>query len=95
MIALSVMISMLSRSAAQHGKHIGNIRSFFTSYYMGELMRNLKITVVVDRDLRAVLEAGAEREGRSVSNYSYRLLDRAAREAVRAQPVEQQPTAAA
>jgi hypothetical protein len=59
-------------------------------------MRNLKITVVVDADLRAVLEAGAEREGRSVSNYSYRLLDRAARAVVRAdEQVEQrEPTAA-
>jgi hypothetical protein len=59
-------------------------------------MRNLKITVIVDRDLRGLLEAGAEREGRSVSNYSYRLLDRAAREAVRAdEQVEQREPEAA
>jgi hypothetical protein len=51
-------------------------------------MRNLKLTVVVDPDLRAVLEAGAEREGRSVSNYTRRLIDRAAREAERAELVE-------
>jgi hypothetical protein len=62
---------------------------------MGELMRNLKLTVIVDPDLRGILEAGAEREGRSVSNYTRRLIDRAAREAVRAEPVEQrEPTVA-
>jgi hypothetical protein len=53
-------------------------------------MRNLKLTVVVDAALRELLEEGAEREGRSVSNFSRRLLDRAAREAMRAELVEQQ-----
>ena len=42
-------------------------------------MRGLKITVVIDAKLRCLLEEGAEREGRSLSNHSYRLLDRAAR----------------
>ena len=62
---------------------------------MGELMRNLKLTVIVDPDLRGILEAGAEREGRSISNYTRRLIDRAAREAVRAEPIEQRETTAA
>jgi hypothetical protein len=48
-------------------------------------MRNLKLTVVVDAALRELLEEGAEREGRSVSNYTRRLIDRAAREAVRSE----------
>jgi hypothetical protein len=59
-------------------------------------MRNLKLTLTVDAALRELLEEGAEREGRSISNYTRRLIDRAAREAVRVEPVEQQwPTVAA
>jgi hypothetical protein len=52
-------------------------------------MRNRKLTLTVDPDLRAVLEAGAEREGRSISNYTRRLIDRAAREQARAELAEQ------
>jgi hypothetical protein len=52
-------------------------------------MRNLKLTLTVDAALRELLEEGAEREGRSISNYTRRLIDRAAREAVRAGLVEQ------
>jgi hypothetical protein len=45
-------------------------------------MRNLKLTLTVDAELREILEEGAARDKRSVSNHSYRLLDRAAREEV-------------
>jgi len=58
-------------------------------------MRNLKLTLTVDAALRELLEEGAEREGRSISNYTRRLIDRAAREAVRIEPVEQRQGAAA
>jgi hypothetical protein len=54
-------------------------------------MRNLKLTLTVDAALRELLEEGAEREGRSISNYTRRLIDRAAREAVRIEQAEQQP----
>ena len=58
-------------------------------------MRNIKLTLTVDAALRELLEEGAEREGRSISNYTRRLIDRAAREAVRIEPVEQRQGAAA
>jgi hypothetical protein len=59
-------------------------------------MRNLRLTVVVDAALRELLEEGAAREQRSISNHSYRLLGRAAREeAARAELVEQEPPWAA
>jgi hypothetical protein len=58
-------------------------------------MRNLKLTLTVDSALRELLEEGAEREGRSVSNFSRRLLDRAARDAARGEQVEPRQTAAA
>jgi hypothetical protein len=58
-------------------------------------MRNIKLTLTVDRELRGILEEGAAAEGRSISNFSRRLLDRAAREVVvRAEQVEQRQTAA-
>ena len=53
-------------------------------------MRNLKLTLTVDAALRELPEEGAEREGRPLANYARRLLDRAAREEVRAELVEQQ-----
>jgi hypothetical protein len=62
---------------------------------MGERMRNLKLTLTVDAELRGILEEGAEREGRSISNVTRRLLDRAAREVVRAQRLEPQQEVAA
>ena len=58
-------------------------------------MRNLKLTLTVDPELRGILEEGAEREGRSISNVTRRLLDRAAREVVRAQRLEPQQEVAA
>jgi hypothetical protein len=58
-------------------------------------MRNLKLTLTVDAELRGILEEGAEREGRSISNYTRRLIDRAAREALRLEQAEQWPTVAA
>jgi hypothetical protein len=63
-------------------------------------VRNLKLTVIIDAELRGILAEGAEREGRSISSFSRRLLDRAAREtAVRAwqteQPVPSQRSSAA
>jgi hypothetical protein len=58
-------------------------------------MRHLKLTLTLPATLRELLEEGAEREGRSVSNYTRRLIDRAARADVRAQPGEQQPPWAA
>jgi hypothetical protein len=56
-------------------------------------MRNIKLTLTVDPDLRGVLEAGAEREGRSISNYTRRLIERAAAEEVarQAQVAEARP----
>jgi hypothetical protein len=69
----------------------------------GEHMRkNLKLTVVVGPELHRLIDAGAERQRRSRSNYAGLLLDRAVREdaAQVEQPpsfdsgVEQQPTAA-
>jgi hypothetical protein len=51
-------------------------------------MRNSKLTVVVDAALRELLEEGAAREQRSVSNFSRLLLDKAAREAVRLEQAE-------
>jgi hypothetical protein len=59
-------------------------------------MRKLKLTLTVDADLHELLEEGATRDKRSLSNHSYRLLDRAARAeaaAARANAVEQRPTA--
>jgi hypothetical protein len=58
-------------------------------------MRSLKLSLTVDAALRELLEEGAAREQRSVSNFSRRLLDRAAREAVQPRPAEQRPTVAA
>jgi hypothetical protein len=58
-------------------------------------MRNIKLTLTVDAALRELLEEGAAREQRSISNYTRRLIDRAAREDVRAQPGEQEPPWAA
>jgi hypothetical protein len=58
-------------------------------------MRNLKLTLTVDPELRGILEEGAVREGRSISNFSRRLLDRAVREVVRTEQVEPRQGAAA
>jgi hypothetical protein len=52
-------------------------------------MRNIKLTLTVDAALRELLEEGAAREQRSISNFSRKLLDKAAREAVRPELVEQ------
>jgi hypothetical protein len=43
-------------------------------------MRNLKLTVVVPPELHRLIDVGAERQGRSRSNYAGRLLDRAVRQ---------------
>jgi len=58
-------------------------------------MRKQQITVSLDKELRILLTANAEREGRSLANYARLLLDRAAREAARAQQVESRQGAAA
>jgi hypothetical protein len=43
-------------------------------------MRKLKLTLTVDADLHGLLEKGAARDKRSLSNHAYRLLDHAVRE---------------
>jgi len=58
-------------------------------------MRKQQITASLDKELRILLTANAEREGRSLANYARLLLDRAAREAARAQQVESRQGAAA
>ena len=59
-------------------------------------MKGLKLTLTVDPKLRGVLEEGAAREQRSISNYTRRLIERGAREeAARAELVEQEPPWAA
>ena len=58
-------------------------------------MRKQQITASLDKELRILLTANAEREGRSLANYARLLLDRAAREAARAQQVESRQGGAA
>jgi hypothetical protein len=58
-------------------------------------MRNIKLTLTVDAELRGILEEGAEREGRSISNYTRRLIERGAREAAQAEQVQPRQVEAA
>jgi hypothetical protein len=53
-----------------------------------------KITLTVGDDLRDLLEERARAEGRPLANYARWLLERGAREAMRAEQVEQRPAAA-
>jgi hypothetical protein len=60
----------------------------------GEHMVRNRLTVNLDDELRSILQEGAQREGRTMSAFSKRLLDRAAREQqVRAWQAEQPATA--
>jgi hypothetical protein len=59
-------------------------------------MRKQQITITVDKDLRGVLEENAEREGRSLANYTRLLIERGVRAeaaAAQASAAEQRPAA--
>jgi hypothetical protein len=59
----------------------------------------MRITLTVSAALKSLLEEGAKRDKRSLSNHSYRLLSKAAREealsAMRVEQGEQRQEAAA